>query len=257
MRSPERTARRTLSIWCVGLALTLALTALPACGLFDSKVDVLLIGDSIMRQSGEYVEDTLEARPDIEGVEVKNAGKNGSGLLTPGTYDWHEEAAGMIEKYDPDIVVVLFIGNYTSDDLYRLPDGTPVEGYTPEWFQAWGVEGDRLMEVITAGGADVWWVQPPPMIDGEGARRVEEMRATYQALVDRWPATGLIDGTAALAGPDGRYAESLPDENGQMQAVRVSDTVHLTPYGSQLMADAISDAIGPPLAALMADDGGG
>jgi hypothetical protein len=112
------------------------------------------------------------------------------------------------------------------------------------------------MEVITADGADVWWVQPPPMIDGEGARRVDELRATYQALVDRWPGTGLVDGTAALAGPDGRYADSLPDERGQLQPVRVSDTVHLTAYGSEIMAGTISEAIGPALAALQ-DEGGG
>lgn len=247
MRSPERAAwlRRLL----VSLTVAALVGVLPGCGLFDSPVEVLLVGDSIMRQSGAFVEEALESRPDIDDAHVKNAAKNGSGLLTPDVYDWHAEAEEMIAEYDPEIVVVLFIGNYTDGEPYRLADGTPVEGYTPAFFEAWGREADRLMEILTAEGAQVWWVQPPPMIEGEGARRVREMRATYEALVQRWPGTGLIDGTAALAGPDGGYAAELPDADGVLRPVRTGDTVHLTEHGARILATTIADAIGPALAA--------
>jgi hypothetical protein len=248
MRSPDGRRRDGRRLWFVGLALLVGGAPLTSCGLLDPRVDVLLIGDSIMRQSGEYVEEALEARPDIDNVNVKNAGKNGTGLLTPALYDWHQQADDMIQKYEPDIVVVLFIGNYTTDDLYLQPDGTPVEGYTPAFFDAWGAEADALMEIITADDAAVWWVQPPPMIEGEGSRRVAELRATHDELAARWPGTGLIDGTAVLAGPDGGFASELPDANGQPKAVRLSDTVHLTAFGSQLLGGAMADAIGPTLA---------
>lgn len=253
MRSPERAARTRRGATAV-LAVVLVASVAPACGLFDSPVEVLLIGDSIMSQAGEHVEDALEARADIDEAHVKNAGRNGSGLLTPDVYDWHAEAEEMIERYEPQIVVVLFIGNYTDDEPYRLDDGTPVEGYTPEFFAAWGREADRLMEIVTARGAQVWWVQPPPMATEEGARRVTELRATYDALAARWPGTGLIDGTAVLSEPGGGYAEALPDQQGVMRPVRTADTVHLAPYGAQRLAKSIADAVGPVLAA--EDEGG-
>jgi hypothetical protein len=182
MRSPDLLVGRRARDRLAALVLIAVLSGgLTSCGLFDSQVEVLLIGDSIMRQSGEFVEEALEARPDIESVKVKNVGRNGSGLLTPGVYDWHVEAADMIEKYQPDIVVLLFIGNYTSDDLYQQPDGTPVEGYTPAFFEIWGAEAARLTDIVAADGAEVWWVQPPPMVDGELDRRADELRSTYES----------------------------------------------------------------------------
>lgn len=253
MRSPDHRAGRRPAVWLAGL-LTVAIVSggLPGCGLFDSQVEVLLIGDSIMRQSGEFVEEALEARPDIESVKVKNVGRNGSGLLTPGVYDWHDEAQEMIRKYEPDIVVLLFIGNYTDDDLYRQPDGTPVEGYTPAFFELWGAEAARLTDILAADGAEVWWVQPPPMVDGELARRTTEFRTTYENLAARRDDIELIDGTSALANPDGTYARELPDDTGQQRPVRLADTVHLSAFGGQLLAQVIADAIGP---SLVVDDG--
>jgi hypothetical protein len=253
MRSPDLLVGRRARDRLAALVLIAVLSGgLTSCGLFDSQVEVLLIGDSIMRQSGEFVEEALEARPDIESVKVKNVGRNGSGLLTPGVYDWHVEAADMIEKYQPDIVVLLFIGNYTSDDLYQQPDGTPVEGYTPAFFEIWGAEAARLTDIVAADGAEVWWVQPPPMVDGELDRRADELRSTYESLAGRRDDIQLIDGQTPLASPDGSYAAELPDENGQLEPVRLADTVHLSAFGGQLLATAIADAIAPSLA----DDGG-
>jgi hypothetical protein len=232
-----------------------ALVAGPGCGLFDQKADVLLIGDSIMKQGGEYVEEALESRDDIGSIAVENAGVNGSGLLTPGEYDWHREAEELVAELDPEIIVVLFVGNYASGDgRYVGPDGQPVEGYTPEFFSAWGAEADRLMEILTADGAEVYWVQPPPMLLDEGARRVSELRTTYQLLADRWPGTGVIDGTAALAGTDGGFSWELPDDTGAPQVARAADSVHLTAFGSRLLGEAIADALAPSVVALEADD---
>ena len=68
-----------------------------------------------------------------------------SGLLTPGLKDWVGEANGLIDTYHPKVVVVLFIGNYSDDQLWTGADGQPVPNdYGPAFFDAWGAEAERL-----------------------------------------------------------------------------------------------------------------
>src|SRR5262249_54417155 len=84
MRSvPPKTRRARSSAMLLGLLLLA--TALPAtaCGLFDKSVDVLLIGDSIMNQSGDFVLAQLRKEPSLDDVKVRKEAVNGSGLLTP------------------------------------------------------------------------------------------------------------------------------------------------------------------------------
>jgi uncharacterized protein len=244
---PRRSGRSAPLVRRLAILLAVAVVALlPSCGLFDPHADVLLVGDSIMRQGGEYVERQLEADPQVGGVSVRNAGKNGSGLLTPDVYDWHSEADDLIDRYEPEVVVVLFIGNYTSEDFYVDAQGNEITDYTPEFFDAWGTEADRLMEVLTQDGAVVYLVQPPPMASEEGQRRADALRTVYQGVAERWPGTGIVDG-GSLAGPDGGFTWELPDGEGQLQPVRGDDSVHLTAFGAERLAADIASTITPAL----------
>ena len=71
--------------------------------------DVLLVGDSIMKSTGPALADQLGDR-----YRVHNEGVNGSGVLTPDVFDWPAQLPASLNQFDPDVVVMLFIGNYTS-----------------------------------------------------------------------------------------------------------------------------------------------
>jgi hypothetical protein len=250
--SPERRRAR----WVVALvALLVVLVSAAGVGTTlwlradadtsTHPVRVLLIGDSIMNQAGVYLEESLEARDGVVDVEVVNEGRNGTGLLTPGIYDWQPAAARLVEEVNPDIVVVLFVGNYTSTDLWVNDAGLEVEGYTDQFFQAWEGQARDLQATLVASGADVYWVNPPPMLNEEGVRRVEQFRLIHRRIAEDWTGTVLIDGTDALSTGDGDYAFELPDDEGIPQQVRTLDSVHLTRAGSQLLADEIARQVAP------------
>jgi hypothetical protein len=78
------------------------------------------------------------------------------------------------------------------------------------------------------------------------------MRATYEQLQQRMPAIGLIDGRAALGGPNGEWTWRREGVNGGEVTVRQHDSVHLTDDGGRLMAREIAATVGPQLVAVRA-----
>lgn len=221
------------------------------CGLFDEKVDVLLIGDSIMNQSGDFVVTELRRQPNLGDVNVKKVAVNGSGLMTPRVYDWMSKTDELIRKHKPKMVVALFVGNYSDTDLFIGADGTQIPNdYSQRFFEEWGVQARKLTSIVQSNGAVAEWVLPPPFNGQEGKRREDAMRTVYVKLARDIPGVGLIDGRQALGDAQGNFTWKLPDVNGQVQTVRQGDTVHLTEPGGQLMARQIAFAIGPKLSEL-------
>ena len=124
--------------------------------------DVLLVGDSIMRSTGPALAHQLGAR-----WRVHNEGVNGSGLLTPGVFPWPRHLAASLSRFDPDVVVMLFIGNYTADPAQKWvgADGRLVPDiYARSFAREWGRQAERFVTQMIPSGAEVVLVLPPPMI---------------------------------------------------------------------------------------------
>jgi hypothetical protein len=238
---------RTFVVAAVALVLLAASST--ACGLFDKTVDVLLIGDSIMNQSGDYVQAQLRKQQGLDDIEVQKDAVNGSGLLTPKLYDWQSKAEELVKETKPKVVVVLFIGNYTETDLFPASsDGHPIPNtYQADFFTEWGLQAKKLTQVLQANGARVDWVLPPPLKGAEGERREKLMRETYLELARQVPGVGLIDGRVALGGGAGEFTFKRQGIDGSEQTVRQGDAVHLTEAGGQLLARQIALAVGPEL----------
>lgn len=246
-----RTTARGRRAWAVLLVLLLTTTvAATGCGLFDKKVDVLLIGDSIMNQSGLFGEAYLIDEPGVGDASTHVEAVNGTGLLTPGVYDWQTKARDLIETYQPKVVVVLFIGNYSDTDLWKGPDGTPVPNdYGPVFFSEWGAQAEKLTTTLASGGAQVDWVLPPPLAGDEGKRRQMGMRDTYLELQKRVPTITLIDAVPVLGGAAGEWVWRRPGVDGGEVTVRQGDSVHLTDDGGRLLAKEMAKVAGPQLLA--------
>ena len=238
------------------VAVTLLLAAIPllaGCSLFDKKVDVLYIGDSIMVQTSPFVEGALVAEPGVDRAKTRADAVNGSGLLTPAIVDWPERARDLIDRYQPKVVVVLFVGNYTDKDLWTGADGQPVANdYGPAFFTEWGIQAEKFTTLLSSRGAQVDWVLPPPLAGPEGARRQAGLRATYEELQARVPAITLIDGVKALGGTNGEWVWRRPGIDGGEVTVRAGDSVHLTDDGGRLMARELARTVAPQLLAARA-----
>ena len=216
--------------------------------MFNEHADVLLIGDSIMNQSGTFVKAHLRTQRGLEDSSTHVSAVNGSGLMTPALYDWQTEARSLAEKHSPLITVVLFVGNYTDTDLFIGADGAEIPNdYSQVFFDEWGRQAERLTKTLQATGTQVSWVLPLPIFSDEGLRRETLMRQTYLDLAQRMPGVGLIDGRQALGDATGAFVWQLPGPDGQLVTVRAGDSLHLTEAGGDRMARQIALGIGPQL----------
>ena len=199
--------------------------------------DVLLVGDSIMKSTGPALADQLGHR-----YRVHNEGVNGSGVLTPDVFDWPAQLPASLSQFDPDVVVMLFIGNYTGDpaQMWVAADGRTVpDVYAPAFAEEWGQQAERYVTRAISSGAEVVLVLPPPMISARVQRVTDRLRAEYQAIAARHPGVTLVDAATAVGGPDGEWIATRQTVAGIPAPVRVADTVHLADHGQALVANEI------------------
>ena len=220
--------RRGLLLFLLCVLFTVSTTA---CG-DDGPRRVLLVGDSVMNQTGAALTNIL--RDD----DVRNEGVNGSGLLTPDYLDWPEQLRGLLERYDPDVVVFLFVGNFDlgTGETFTTPDGHEITDRTdPRFFRSWQAQA-QLMTERAAEDADVVWVNPPPMQEPEAQAVVDGLREGYEEVADETGA-GLIDAYDVLATDNGGFLAESDDGT----PLRNADGVHLANEGAKRLARLIAE----------------
>jgi hypothetical protein len=216
------------------LFLLLAVVA-SACG-DDGPRRVLLVGDSVLSQTGPPL---ARALPDDD---VRNEAVSGSGLLTPEYVDWPTELRRLLDRFQPDVVVFLFVGNFDlgTGETFTTADGQTIDDRAdPAFDRAWRVQAQRMTEQAEEAGAEVVWVLPPPMRDRDDQAVVDGLRQGYTEVVDEVGGS-LVDANEALADDQGRFLGA--DEDGT--PLRVPDGVHLAPGGARRLAEVIADQIG-------------
>lgn len=200
--------------------------------------DVLLVGDSIMRQTGPDLDDELSGR------EVDNRAVNGSGLLSPQVHDWVDRLPGLLAQTRPEATVVLFIGNYAPEEAWWVgPDGMAVPPNTPAFFAAWHEQAELVVALLEEAGTDIYWVLPPPVASTVGNETIDGLRVVYRQLAEDHPGITLVDGSPPLTDGAGRFAWSVDDGEGGSPQLRADDGVHLADDGAARLAHRIAAAV--------------
>src|SRR5579884_2644884 len=153
------------------LALALAVTVgVVASEWLGAPTRVLVIGDSLTSESTPAFNGTAG---DL-GLELHAVGRFGSGLVDADGY-WAHEVPRLVAGFDPDIVIVEFIGNY---GLFGVGPG--ISRDTPAFYAAWRAAAQGLEKTLTAHGAQVYWVLGPPLEDPVAQQRVTTIDDIYR-----------------------------------------------------------------------------
>lgn len=195
---------------------------------------VLLVGDSVMAQAYDHHRERFAEA----GITTWFAGGPGTGPLSP-QGSWLEQVRSWVAAVDVDVVVIEACCNYTmgSEDRYVDDDGTVVEPGSEAVLTAWEHEVRRLVGAASSRGAVVALVRFGPVETNGWYGPLEQHVAATDALYERLAAEldlHLVDWAAALA-PEGRFTSELL-VGGAPVVVRIEDGVHLTPEGSDLVA---------------------
>jgi hypothetical protein len=206
---------------------------------------VLVVGDSVAYLTGEG----LTRISDDHRLDVANGGKPGCGFVRggevfwrgawtpvePECQDWPQRWQTLVDKHDPDVVVLL-VGFW--DVFDRRIDGRVLEFGTPEADRYTRAEMNPALGVLGSRGATVVLLTTPyfaPTPDGESLsardeERVAHINELFRIVADRRGASVQVRDFNEFLTPNGyRRLIGGVDMRG--------DGVHLTRAGEELVAE--------------------
>ncbi len=211
-------------------------TASPCRALsVDKPLRLWIAGDSLAGSLGpalgKLTGDTGVVQPYVDS-------RVSSGLGNPSFFDWPKQATAEMARLDPEIAVFI-IG--TND--YTFPTARLDAAGQPAWKADYASRVEAMLSIMIGSGRPVIWAGAPTLRDprlDEGARQVNEVA---KEVVARHKEAVYLDTYALFAGPDGKFARTLPDPAGRTQVMRTDDGIHLTVAGGDHLARAAFEII--------------
>jgi hypothetical protein len=194
---------------------------------------VLIVGDSLGLDMGGALQD------DLAQTGVVNAAldaRESTGLTRPDYFNWPAELAQDLKTVSPQVVVIMIGANDAQDFL-----GPPDVPYTsPQWNPMYAQRVAQFMAEAASGGATVIWVGMPPMQNPALSTQMADIDALDQAqAAAAKPPVTFLSTFKSLGTPQGAYTAFITSNAGQVVNVRTPDGTHLTPGGSQVVAQQV------------------
>ncbi len=194
---------------------------------------VLIVGDSIGLDMGGALQSDLAA------TGVVNAAldaRESTGLTRPDYFNWPAELTTDLQSAAPQVVVVM-IGANDAQDFLGPPD-TPYA--SPTWNALYAQRVAQFMQIAASTGAAVLWVGMPPMENSTLSGQMADLNAVveHQAAAAKPPIT-FVDTQKSLGSATGGYTAFVTNPAGQIVNTRTPDGTHLTPGGSQVVAQQV------------------
>jgi hypothetical protein len=161
-----------------------------------------------------------------------------SGLLSPDFFDWPKKGAEDMFTYNPDVTVFV-IGANDAKNLSRDAH------QDPRWRARYAAAVEEMLEVLVGNRRSVYWIGAPVMSDAAFSERVKGVNSVYQEIAAEHPEVTYVDAFTLFSGPDGKFASTLPDDDGEFVRVRAQDGIHLTPAGGDVLAKIVFDRLDP------------
>ena len=194
---------------------------------------VLIVGDSIGLDMGGALQS------DLATTGVVNAAldaRESTGLTRPDYFNWPAELQNDLKSVNPQVVVVMIGANDAQDFL-----GPPDVPYTsPQWNILYGQHVSQFMQLAGSGGAAVVWVGMPPMQDPGLSGQMADLNVVdLHAANTATPPVHFVSTFKSLGTAQGGYTAFVTNPAGQIVNTRTPDGIHLTPGGSQVVAQQV------------------
>ena len=204
----------------------------------EKPYTVLVVGDSLVLEGyGPVLEDDLSARSD---VEVIRKGKYSTGLSRPDYFDWNVYIVELVEKYSPDVVLVMFGAN---DGQNFTVNGKAVQFDTEAWRTEYTKRADHFMGILDEYGIVTFWVGNPIASSDYYTHKMEVINGCVESAAVSHANVHYISTWETLKDSSGNYNDYLPDENGTMTLARASDGIHCTEFGGSLLVERTVEAM--------------
>ena len=200
----------------------------------DRKLRVAIVGDSLAQGIG-YAADSV-FKPFW--VEVFKQGRISTGLARPDFFNWPDQMQTIVERADPDLVLIMLGENDNQGLLY--PDGSLEQDIgTWEWASHYQERVERFAEIAASGGAHVIWIGLPNEPDKGRWDFIQKQDFIFQTAADELPNVSYFDTWDTFAASDGGYSAYYRDGN-KVREVRSPDGVHFNTDGYRLVVEKVA-----------------
>ena len=190
---------------------------------------ILVIGDFVGSGIATGLDQALAEEPRLAVIEST---KDSSGLVRTDLYDWNKELLGILNKENPDIVVVSLGANDRQD--IRVDKDRHTVRYEP-WQAAVESRIDGLTDTLKVYGRPFFWVSAPPLRGEDAMSDIAYLNGLVEPRITK--AGGFfVDIWNGFTNASGQYITTGPDIEGQVKALRTSDGVGFTSVGKQKLA---------------------
>jgi uncharacterized protein len=172
---------------------------------------------------------------ELEGVELIEEGKVSSGLANPRYYDWGKALPVFLDKYSPDLVIIMMGANdakYINVNEKPRPPGSP----NKSWPEVFSMRVENFLAALTEKNIPSYWIGLPIMGDAAYAKQAEIMNDIVKAECAKAKSSRFLDTWTLLTDEQGNYSTFLPNDKGVKIKVRANDKVHFTVAGGDILA---------------------
>jgi hypothetical protein len=201
-------------------------------GKAHSPRKILVVGDSLAIGLSLSLRRVVA---DLDSVELIEEGKVSSGLANPKYYDWGRALRVFLDKYSPDLVVVMMGANdakYINLNEKPRPPGSP----NKTWPEVFSMRVEDFLAALGEKNVASYWIGLPIMGDASYARQAQIMNDIVKTECAKAKNSRFLDTWNLLADEQGNYSTFLPNEKGVKIKVRANDKVHFTVAGGDILA---------------------
>ena len=188
-----------------------------------------------------------------------------SGLMSPTFFDWPSHAEKEMARLNPEFAVFIIGANDFLAPATPVATSTTTSTVAPStssgvnsstgasattttsaddpWKIDYAQRVEAMLATLSAPGRTVIWVGPPPFKNDHDNVGIEQISEISKAVIARHPDAVFVDDYAMFLDANGKYADRLPDANGNLVSVRSGDGVHFTTEGGNQLARAVFGVI--------------
>jgi hypothetical protein len=200
----------------------------------DRKLRVAIVGDSLAAGLGYFAERVFLPRL----VRVSRQGRISTGLARPDYFNWPYTMLRIVDRFDPDLVIVM-LGENDHQSLQTVHGDREAQIGTSEWPPTYRERVLRMMRIATSKGAKVVWAGLPISADfrlREHSRRQNEIFGFAASISND---VAYFDAWERFREPRAGYTAYFR-EGRRVILIREGDGLHFNAIGYTILAREIA-----------------
>ena len=193
---------------------------------------ILVVGDSLALGLAKSFERALKEYN--EDIDFARVGKVSSGLAIPHLFDWEKKVQVLIDKYKPDLIVVMMGVNDANNNIH-IDNKKAILG-TAAWPDAYQKRVERFIAIIAGNSVPTYWVSLPVVRDTAMSQRIQIANEAAKKACEAFDLCNFVDTADILTDDNGNYTNYKKDDKGYSIRIRAKDGIHFSTDGGDLLS---------------------